>query len=1311
MKVAGNPGFSAATGVEHALTPLQLGMVYESTLAGRPWVNLEQTVVHLEDEVIDPDALRAAWAIVAARHEALRLAILWRKRVVPVQVVRPQVDVALTVEDWTALPARKQAATLAQFLEADRAQGVDLDGAPAWRLLLAQRGPRQWVMVWTIHHAMVDGRSMAVVLEEVFAALAGQPLPPAPTVGFLDYAHAVNTRDTADAQAYFRAYLDGFDQANPLVDDSPAPALRKRQLERRLDAGLTEALADRAEAAGVTLATMVQAAWGMVMARWTGRGTAVVGTTLAGRNLVPGTRDTVGCLISTLPVKVQICPPTPTDAFLQRLRQDVLALRNHEHASLNDIARWCGLPGTVTLFDSLVMFERASLHETLRRKGPGWHRRRVELREEGASPLTLAAYGDAELLLMLEHDPGVVPEAKAAMMLVHLAELLASLAKSGPTTPLPHLTMLPRSEEAALLAQGRPDMRLPQSLPCLFGRFADVARHAPQAAALHQVGADDGGLDYSTLAARAEALAAALTEAGAGPGQIVAICLPRSPDFVVAMLAILRVGAAFLPLDPSYPEPVLRHMLTDSGTRLMLALPERATPEGVRCLSADAKATTPLPPMLPPDPDRLAYVIYTSGSTGVPKGVRVPMRAISAHASAIIAAFGLTPADRVLQFSSLSFDVSIEEVVPTLLAGATLILRDDEMAASVSRFLEVVETQDVSVLNLPTAFWHVLVDEMARSALPLPPSVRLVVVGGERINPRALATWQRIAPGPRWLNGYGPTETTITCTLHEAGPVAAGSDIPIGRPTAHARAYVLATDGSLAPAGAMGELWIGGAAVSAGYIGHEAETAAAFQPDRFHGEGQIYRTGDMARWQPDGTLAFLGRRDRQVKLRGFRIDLRHVERVLERDRQVGRALAQVLDPGTPAARLVAWVTGAEGQPLPDAMALRDAITGHLPPHMLPSIVPVDEFPRTPGGKIDTSALPAPEPLQNAGPAGVIDDPVTRTIADLMAQTLGLPAVSADDDFHDLGGHSLLAVQLIGRIEATLGHRLGVADLHRRPTPRALALALSAARSGPRYIIPIQPLGHLAPLFGVHVLGRNEDYYRPLATALGPDQPVLGLSVGLLTENTPIGVQQTARAYLEDIQQHYPTGPISLAAVSLGSYIAFELAQQLLAAGRDVRVLALFDAEGPGGRSRIQGLIRLRAHWRCLRRDGVVYVLRMIENKLVNLRNRIAKLQVRLAMRNGGATPMTIDRFVAANELAVQAYDAQPILRPLTIFRAAEDTFDSPETARDGLGWASVAAAGLEVIEVPGDHLSMLQPPNVTALAAHLTRLLAEVPGE
>ncbi|MFV1462719.1 MULTISPECIES: non-ribosomal peptide synthetase [unclassified Phaeobacter] len=1392
----GETDLQAASVVDGArdipLTPMQQGLLYESAAAGRPWVNLEQIVVHLDAEAPAPEALQAAWQQVCARHPVLRSAVLWQGRPQPVLQVAPvavaAAQVTVETEDWQGLGAEDQTARLERFLAEDRNRGCALEQAVSWRVLLARLGPERSVMVWTIHHVLVDGRSMAVVLEDVFAALSAGDLPAetAPVTGFDAFSPAVaEVSGRAESRAFFQDHLKGFETPNQIARLADLPADtpqdssgRKRILQRHLPAELRRALMQRAGAVtategggAATLANMVHAAWGLLVARWSGRETALFGVTRSGRYLLEGCGRTVGCLINTVPLYLHLSGGETVDGLLARLRRDAVALRDHEHAALADMRGWCGLPGSVPLFDSMVMFERDSLNERMRSLGGAdpqtpWRHRRVELREEGAMPLTLAVYGDEQPLLMLEYDPEVLPGTQVERMLDHLCQLLQSLATAPAGMALRDLGMLPEAEVTQLVRQGRPDPALAQRLaremaaapPCMATRLEATAARMPDAPAL-QMAPEGAVLSHADLQARADQLAGVLQAQGAEAGDIIAICLPRSPEFIIAMLAVLKVGAAFLPVDPTYPAAVMAHMLEDSGTRLGIGGPDHGTvsgsdmsesadqaPQHETALTsnglvwippgagqAQPRSAAPIRPA--PDPARLAYVIYTSGSTGKPKGVRVPMRALLAHASAITAAFDLQASDRMLQFASLSFDVAIEEVLPSLLAGACVVLRAPDMIGAPGLFLDRVAALELTVLNLPTAFWHVLCDVMADSGRSLPPSVRLVIVGGEQVSPQALARWQQLAPGVRWLNGYGPTETTITCTLHDpGGPVDAEEDVPIGRPTAHARAYVLAADGSLAPAGVAGDLWIGGLAVSDGYIGRPEDTARAFRPDPFAAEraaARIYRTGDRAAWRGDGTLAFLGRQDRQVKLRGFRIDLRHVEQVLERACPGVQALAAVRGKDGPAAQLCCWVRGVAqtGDGQWDLGPLQQVVQRDLPAHMRPALVALAEFPRTAGGKIDMAALPAPE--QAAGALGLrlrrdagaaVDtsappSPLARQLTEMMADILGQPDLAADDSFYDRGGHSLLAMRLIGRIEADLGQRLSLAALHLTPSPRALAAALEAEQNGEQTGAPETPEGHSLPdhlviiqdgaarppLFGVHVLGRNEEFYRPLARALGPDQPVYGLSIGLLDDDTPTGVRTTAKMYLDEIQTHYPSGVVHLAAVSLGSYFAFELARQLLAAGRELGLVALFDAEGPAGRSRVQGRARLSAHLQLLRRMGPAYLRHIVGNRIDLLRNAVERRRLE---QTGGGGELTIDALIAANQQSVEHYAPEPLATPLTVFRAGDDLFDSSEGLAHGLGWAPVAEAGFELIEVPGSHLSILQPPNVQQLARHMARLMA-----
>lgn len=1484
-----------------ALTPMQMGLLYESAASDRPWVNLEQIVVHLEAEVPSAAALHQAWAAVQSRHAMLRSAILWQGRSEPVQQIHPAAEaralIRIDEQDWQHLPAAAQRKALQAFLRQDRNRGVTLDSPVSWRVMLLRLGPSASVMIWTIHHVLVDGRSMSIVLEDLFAALAhadgagsaaADSAPKAP--GFDVFAPAVAAQGgTPETAAFFRRYLARLQEIAPLpclpplrqmsasptareADADPGavedllPPGRKRVLRQQLPRRLRQALQARAAQAhdmqaadtnahntqvGGSLADMIHVAWGLVLARWSGQEQAVFGITRSGRHLVPDAAQMVGCLINTVPLYLQLSGERSLDELLRDLRAHMLDLRAHEHAPLAEMRRWSGLPSDGPLFDTMVMFERDSLGARMRARGPEWRQRRVALYEEGAMPVTLAIYGDDSPQLLLEHDPAHVPPQQAVQMLAQFRKLLQSLAHAPRDLPLSALEMLPTKERAQLLRWGQAPLEarrdlardLAQAPLCLARRLTARAGQAPQAPALEMaaevsptdVTAPTGlsGLSHGQLQTRADHLALRLHQAGARPGDIVAICLPRSLDFVVAMLAILKLGAAFLPVDPSYPAAVKAHMLRDSGTRLGigrsgvdglnsgsdLAAPVDPVVPTNRKTSEEEEALRKLPdmvwiappqaglcgadpgavPLPPPDPDRLAYVLYTSGSTGQPKGVKVSMAALMAHACAIQRAFELSPQDRVLQFASLSFDVAIEEILPSLLAGACVVLRPPDMLGAPAQFLERVAALRLSVLNLPTAFWHMLCDDMAASTRRLPDTVRLVIAGGERINPQSLAQWQRLTPGVRWLNGYGLTETTITSTLYEPkGPVSPTQEVPIGRPLAQARAYVLGPDGTLAPTGVAGDLWIGGPAVSDGYINPPQGKDGAFRPDLFvraedmpenmpanmigsmRGSTtesaadlpRIYRSGDRAAWRADGTLAFLGRQDRQVKLRGFRIDLRQVEQVLERAWPGARALAAVRNSAGPAAQLCCWLQHPDwNQPAQlqrDQAHLMRAVMDHvmadLPAHMRPAVALLAQFPRTAGGKIDQAALPDPlltQPMLNQSTepsaATVSSDaasPLARQIAGLMAELLGRSDLDVDAGFYEAGGHSLLAMRLIGRIEAETGQRLTPASLHQAPTARHLAALLQAERaadrpvsvavgaaadvsrpagtpdqaspsslqrpyvtrtlSRPRYLLPIQTSGSAPPLFGVHVLGRNEAFYRPLAAALGPDQPVYGLSVGVWDPHSasaaqiPTEVAATAAQYFEDIQTHFPQGPLHLAAVSLGSYFAFDLAQRLLAAGRQLGMVALFDAEGPGGRSRVQGGQRLAAHLRLMRRLKLGYLRHVAHNRLGGLHLGLQQMRRHIggaSVAGAAADQLSIEALIAANQHSVACYHAQPLDARLTIFRAGDDMFDSLDARQQGLGWAPVAKKGFDLIDVSGSHLSMLEPPHVAGLATELQRVM------
>ncbi|HRK42997.1 MAG TPA: amino acid adenylation domain-containing protein [Gemmobacter sp.] len=1274
-------------GAQDRLTPtsLQQAMLLSGLASSGGRANLEQILLEAPDLPLEPERLHVALRDLAARHPALRARADLAPDGVPFWEFGASLSPELARCDWPEAAGD----ALEAWLEADRARGCDLRSG-GWRAMLATRGELPPLLVLTLHHAVIDLPGMAVLLEDLADLLCAKPLAAG------EAAHSVICAapplDEAAAQTHFAARFGEFEKID-LLDLHRTPG-RMQSCRVDLPAEVTAALRSRARKAGAGTFAALQAAWALILARWTGRSDASFGLTLAGRNLMPGHERTVASLIATLPQRLDLADVRDLDALLALAQSETEALRPHHAASLDQVRQWAGLSAATPLFQTVLVYSRARLGAMMAALGKGWQNRKVQLLEEGETPATMAVYGTDVLELELEYDAARISPDLATRFLDQYAALLTAMANAPDGTPLHGLSMLSAEEQATLLRLSRPERPVAEALPCVATRFAAMVSAQPEAVAV--IDETFGELTYAELDARAEVMARRLARKGIGAESIVAINLPRGADFTLAILAVLKAGAAFLPLDMGLPETERSLRAVESDVCAVIGETGLA---GLAVPLISPSANIEAPPFTPlvPEADRLAYIIHTSGSTGRPKGVMGTQGALSAHASAAMEAYGLTPADRVLHFASPGFDVALEEIVPTLLSGAALVIRGEDETASFQAFLEFVARHHVTVMNLPASFWHVLVDEMKARGLPLPPSVRLVVTGSERINAGALADWQRLAPGCAWMNGYGPTEATITSTTWaapQAQPLQDGEDVPIGRPMGHARAYVLAFDGSLAPRGAEGNLHIGGVAVTRGYLNQPEITARLFRPDPFAGTGRIYTTGDRAQWRADGALMFLGRRDRQVKLRGLRIDLGDVERALGQFEGLRDVRVAVHGAGSDAARLVAWVCGPD---LREGSPALEGLVAHVARYMtgatMPMIVPVEAFPLKPNGKVDMAALPAPVPPGDQADDGPVDT-LTFAVASLMAKILGVSRLGPDDDIRDYGANSLITLRIASMLEARFRQPVVTTDLYRYPTARSLARFLERDEAEAHLLVPIQPEGDKVPFFAIHVLGEKEVLFRPLSEALGPDYPVYGLTVGPPKSLDEVSVPNIARRYFNDIQLAFPEGPLALGAVSMAAYFAYELAQLLLEAGRDVRFVAVLDAQGPDGRPPVQGAGKIVAHLGQIRRHGWRHVARVLHFRRENRQIEAELASARPGEVNGA-------NLVLANVAAVEAYQPRPIACPLLIFRADASFWDSRKALETGLGWSSVAAGGWQLIDIPGDHLSILEPQNVGALARHL----------
>ncbi|WP_317446781.1 non-ribosomal peptide synthase/polyketide synthase [Streptomyces collinus] len=1044
------------------LTPLQEGMLFHR-LVGDDDVYVDQAALLL-DGVDDPHAFAAAWQRVTERTPALRTRVVWEDVPVPLQVVRRDVRLPVTHIDWRDQDEPERAERLARLRADDLARGIDLAAAPLMRLTLVRLPDARLHLLWTSHHLILDGWSLAQVLTEVceeYAALtAGAESRPPVRRPFGDYVRWLAEQDPAAARGHWQGVLAGFTTPTPLPTDRP---LRDAHLARSADvhtAGLDDVtsarLARTAREAGLTLNTVVQGAWALLLARYGAEDDVVFGTTVSGRpDDLPGVESMVGMFINTVPTRVRVDAGRTARAWLRELQDAQAESRRFAAVSLAELTQLSEVPSGSPLFHSMVAFENYPFDEA-RTAGSGVRLAEVTSRDATNYPLVLRAYHGERLGFDLAYDPALFDAATVRSLADRLCLLLTDLA-DGPDRPLRALARPTAEERRRMLTDwngtehGRPDRTL-------VDLFEEQAARTPAAVAVTCGGEH---LDYATLDARAGRLAHRLAELGAAPERFVALALPRSTDQVVAILAVLKTGAAYLPIDPASPAERLGHLLADAAPVALVtttATAARTDGTGVPALlldDPDTEADLVRRPAGGPEPARRplpespAYAIYTSGSTGRPKGVVIPHANVVRLFTRTGHWFGFGPDDVWTMFHSYAFDFSVWELWGPLLHGGRLVVVPDETARSPEDFLRLLADERVTVLNqTPSAFYPLIRADADHPDISARLALRTVVFGGEALDTGRLTDWwtRHPAASPRLVNMYGITETTVHVTYAPLDPPAAadGPAGPIGTGIPDLRVYVLDADLAPVPSGATGELHVAGEGLARGYLGRPGLTATRFPADPFGRPGsRMYRTGDRARWRADGTLEYLGRADAQVKIRGYRIEPGEIEAALHTHPGVADAAVGVFEDASGTRRLVAHLVGTGGL-TPAAAELRAHLERLLPAHMVPAAyVTMDALPLTVNGKLDRRALPAPGP---DGYAAGTDrtpprTPAERLVAAAWADVLGVAEVHAGDDFFALGGDSILAVRVTARLRAAFGPGVSPRLLFTRPTVAALAAEL------------------------------------------------------------------------------------------------------------------------------------------------------------------------------------------------------------------------------------------------------------------------------
>ena len=1275
---------------------------------------------------VNVPALRTALEQLAQRHEALRTtcsadgAVLCVLATLPVELAYADLTPTASepITDWQP--------TLDSYAAEEAAHVFDLVTGPLWRAGLLRLGAEESHFTFTAHHLICDGWSLGVVLQDLSqlysAAVAGRvPALPA-AVPFSEYAEQEAAFQASPAyhqtEAFWQAaFADGAPVLR-LPTDFGRLATRTYQssrLDYPLDPGLVADLRALGKKQGASFVTTLLAVFEALLHQVTRQDDLVVGLPAAGQS-AEGLGTVVGHCVNLLPLRSHPSGQIPFADYLRTRKTALFDALEHQQFTYGQLlaqlprTREVGhLPLVSVLFNMDVGLDDgvafAGLHHELVSNPRGFENFELSLNATGQ---------DNQLVLECAYNVALFRPERIERLLTSFASL-AEQVVADPATPLADLRLVMPPLPAAY--QQLNDTAAPYPATATLPELLAAQALATPAKLAVKFGAVE--LTYQELHRQAGALAARL-RARLQPGDLVGVALERGPDLLVALLAVLQSGAAYLPLDPNYPAERLAFMLSDSGARLLLTSPgglaglaggppRRTLPELLAEVPAPADAPTP-----PLSPDSLAYLLYTSGSTGQPKGVAITHRNLVNFLTSMQREPGITASDRLLAITTISFDIAGLELFLPLLSGATVVLADAYTTRDGRALLQLLKDERITMLQATPSTWQLLLAAGWEKSLPL-----VALSGGE---PLSLDLARQLLARCRAVwNMYGPTETTIWSSVQRIAPDA--ELITVGRPIANTQFYVL--DAQLEPVapGSTGELYIGGEGVGRGYWQRPALTAERFVPDPFAPVPgrRLYATGDEAVLLSSGEVQLRGRLDEQLKLRGYRIEPGEIEANLTRLDSISQAVvvAQERAPGDE--RLVAYLVLS--RPLdPATLAAQrthwqQALHAQLPAYQVPGeFVVLQALPLLPNGKTDRKALRRRDTTPTAPTSFVAPRTnVEQLVADSWHEALGMEKISVYDDFFVLGGHSLIAVQVMARLEKLTGKRLPLAALFTHPTVAELAQLVQPDGRSITWdsLVPIKPKGGKMPLYIVHGAGMNVLLFNALARNMHAEQPVYGLQAkGLDGVEEPFSrIEDMAAHYVAAIQAQNPDGPYALAGFSFGGLIAFEMARQLLAMGKEVKLLAMFDTYAEQSNHALPWALRaaqdtVLAYRRVVFAAGLLAKTprHLVRAKYEGLRRRLKIMAYRLGLHGDWQTvfgqPPRIDQM---NELAWRRYQLEPAPLTIELFRARNRTFYMADF--EYLGWKPFAQQGIIIHEMPGEHSFMFAPPHdqqfATVLQARL----------
>jgi amino acid adenylation domain-containing protein len=1276
----------------YPLAPLQEGILFHHLMSKTGDAYLTPFLFGFKTRA-SLQAFLDALAELVARHDILRTAILWEGIPEPVQVVLRHASVLCEEVASNGIP--DVALHLRDKFD-PRHFRIDVRQAPMLRAFISEDTSNQrWLLLLMTHHLILDHTSMEVVLHEAgLISSARRDLLPEATP-FRDFvARARLGISQQEHESFFREALGDVQETTAPygLTHVQAEGAAIREFTLALDTSVSKRLREHCRLLGITPASLFHLAWALVLAHISGRADVVFGTLLLGRlQSGRGSQRTLGLFINTLPFRLRL-DGTSVEAALQHTHHLLAQLIRHENASLALAQRCSGVPAPAPLFSSLFNFRQSAgvASEGAQTLLPG-----VELvyaQERTDYPVAVAIDDHPDnFSITAQADMPADPAHVCRYLETTVSHLLSAL-ETNPSQSINRIEVLPLDQHTQVVEQWNNTSAL-YPTGSLSDLFEQQVNKTPDATALMSA---SSSLTYAELNRQSEHLAAVLMNHGVTSHSVVGVALPRSVSTVASFLAILKLGAIYLPLDPGYPAERLAHMISDSGATVVIAgeSVRPSLPAGVSVLSPDIQGGSAKFQKVFVHPTSTAYIIYTSGSTGRPKGVAV------SHTAAVNLAFArhthdpIAAGSRILAAISVGFDVSIGQLLLPLLSGATVVIAGDLRALTLQQFWSFIGEHKVTHINSVPSFFDSILD-----ASPGSSSLVRLMLGGEPLTPALVRRLHERLPATEIVNMYGPTEACIDATCYPVSGQETAPVLPIGKPLPNYRAYILNQFLQPAGMGVEGDLYLAGAGLAHGYINQPALTAGRFIADPFGLPGQrIYKTGDRARWRSDGNIEFLGRADTQVKIRGHRIELGEIESAMLLHPSVAQAVVVAN-----AARLIAYVVFKSGEQPASSEALRELLSRHLPEYMMPALfITLSAMPLTPNGKIDLKALPSPSVDRTTEAAYA--PPVTETeitMERLWRQVLGVERIGINDDFFTLGGHSLAVMRLISLCNSQFKTSLALRSLFDNPTIAKLSNAIDTNANSTAHpsLVSLRPSGTKIPLFCVHPAGGAVLRYVPLTNALSPDQPVYGLQARALLEGEPLGksMEEMASDYINAIQSVQPKGPYQLLGWSSGGMLCYEMAQQLTGAGETVSFLGLMDTSLPDYSKRDPSEKDL------MHAFAVTFGY---EDLWKNPKKPKSSLELQERIFAANRLPQGLDfpqfqRFYAVfcNTLSIYGhYVPKPWPGPFTLFRALQRSSSMPN-------WSKLVGRNATYIDLDCTHADLPSDKIAPILASHIEKLL------